>query len=322
MLIGSALVRAGISRSALPAPDLGRLSLDNWLKLKASIDQRARYQFVFGNIKALYVKERRYNEKQAALAAYNLIRSPQYAYSYLLFIYYGEAASQAASQGSTTVDAKPQNTIPDAPISTGSGFFISNQGHFVTNHHVIEDTTKVRVRVGEKTYSAKIIRVDERIDLALLKVDIKSGFTAIPISKSVNVSLGDRVFTIGFPMSRIQGILPKYTEGTISSLAGIRDEPSRFQISVPLQPGNSGGLLVNSRGHVIAVVVSGLSTRYFLKNEGVAPQVVNYAIKSSFLLGFLEGVTTAYVPATNANSKYGKDAIKRTQDSIGHVIAQ
>jgi serine protease Do len=151
---------------------------------------------------------------------------------------------------------------------------------------------------------------------------LKSVFLPLPITKSDGASLGDKIYTIGFPRSGIQGLLPKYTEGTISSMAGIRDEASRFQVSVPVQPGNSGGALVNENGQIVGVIVSGLSTKYFLENDGEPPQVVNYAIKSSFLLGFLEGTDVRYIIGTPRNAERGKASVRRTQHGIGHVITR
>ena len=151
---------------------------------------------------------------------------------------------------------------------------------------------------------------------------LKHVFLPLPITKSAEASLEGKIYTIGFPRSGIQGLLPKYTEGTISSLAGIRDEASRFQVSVTIQPGNSGGALVNENGQIVGVIVSGLSTKYFLKNDGAPPQVVNYANKSSFLLGFLEGTDVRYIIGTRQNAQRGKASVGRTQHGIGHVITR
>jgi S1-C subfamily serine protease len=102
--------------------------------------------------------------------------------------------------------------------------------------------------------------------------------------------LGASVFTIGFPNAVVQGLEPKLTRGEISSLAGIADDPRAFQISVPVQPGNSGGALVNLRGNVVGVVVERLNDFRALSASGSLPQNVNYAIKSSYALGLLESI--------------------------------
>jgi S1-C subfamily serine protease len=98
--------------------------------------------------------------------------------------------------------------------------------------------------------------------------------------------MGDAVFTIGFPNTQLQGVRPKYTNGRISSLSGLRDDPRKVQVTVPIQPGNSGGPLVDERGNVVGVVSSSLRDR-----PDEVRQLVNYAVKSSFALAFLESLT-------------------------------
>jgi S1-C subfamily serine protease len=98
------------------------------------------------------------------------------------------------------------------------------------------------------------------------------------------------VATVGFPNIGLQGFEPKLSKGDISSLAGIQDDVKQFQISVPIQHGNSGGALVDERGNVVGVVCAQLSQKAALETTGTLAQNVNYAIKSSYLLSFLEAV--------------------------------
>ena len=117
-------------------------------------------------------------------------------------------------------------------------------------------------------------------DIAVLKVS-GSGFHSSPITQSGSVKLGDSVFTIGFPNPGLQGVQPKLTDGKVNSLTGMRDDPRCFQISIAVQPGNSGGALVSSAGNVIGIVTARLSDEVALLTSGALPQNVNYAIKSS-----------------------------------------
>jgi S1-C subfamily serine protease len=130
------------------------------------------------------------------------------------------------------------------------------------------------------------VNADKANDVALLKVDGK--FTALPVALSRGVRLGESVFTIGFPNIELQGFAPKLTKGEISSLTGMQDDPREFQISVPVQPGNSGGPLVNQNGNVVGIVEAQLSDIATLQTTGSLPQNVNYAIKSSALNLLLE----------------------------------
>lgn len=172
--------------------------------------------------------------------------------------------------------------------ATGSGFAISDDGFLLTNCHVVADASSIEIKVGTNTLSAKLIKVDESHDLALLKVETK--FLALAVAPSRDIRLGMSVFTIGFPDILLQGLEPKLTKGEISSLAGPRDDPRYFQISVPIQPGSSGGPLVDMQGNVVGITSAQLDAGKTIKITGSLPQNVNYAVKSSFALAFLETV--------------------------------
>jgi serine protease Do len=112
----------------------------------------------------------------------------------------------------------------------------------------------------------------------------------LPLAPGSEIKLGDSVFTIGFPNTDIQGVAPKLTRGEISSMAGIRDNPRYFQISVPVQPGNSGGALVDERGNVVGVVAARLDDAVTYNASGALPQNVNYAVKGGLVYSFLNKV--------------------------------
>ena len=150
------------------------------------------------------------------------------------------------------------------------------------------NAAKVRLQTALGSISGKVVTVDVANDLALLKA--KGKFEALPVAASRAVKMGNTVATVGFPNVGLQGFAPKFARGEIASLTGPQDDPRFFQISVPLQPGNSGGALVDERGNVIGVVSAKLSAAAALESSGALPENVNYAVKSSFLLGFLESV--------------------------------
>jgi len=174
------------------------------------------------------------------------------------------------------------------PKATGTGFFITADGYLITNQHVAEHGSSVKVRTATGDLAAKLIRSDAANDLALLKVEGR--FTALAIKTSRGVRLGETIATLGFPNPGLQGFSPKLTKGEISSLAGLQDDPKHFQVSLAIQPGNSGGALVDASGNVVGVVVAKLSQRAALATTGTLAENVNYAVKSSFLLSFLESV--------------------------------
>src|SRR5262245_2866545 len=136
------------------------------------------------------------------------------------------------------------------------------------------------------------------------------------------MKLGNTVATVGFPNPGLQGFAPKLTRGEIGSLAGLQDDARYFQISVPVQPGNSGGALVDEHGNVIGVVSAKLSAKTALLTSGALPENVNYAVKSSFLLGFLEAVpeVAAKLPEPNTTNIKFDDVVQRAQKASALVL--
>jgi TPR repeat protein len=198
-------------------------------------------------------------------------------------------AKHAKHEAAQVEDKRPPiGSSGEEPKITGTGFMITRNGHLMTNYHVVKDCSKVRVQTGAGILAAEIVRVDAASDLALLKVT--GSFDALPVVSSRSIRLGAMVATVGFPNIGLQGFEPKLSKGNISSLAGIQDDVKQFQISVPVQPGNSGGALVDERGNVVGVVTAQLNQEAALASTGTLAQNVNYAVKSSYLLSFLEAI--------------------------------
>lgn len=171
-------------------------------------------------------------------------------------------------------------------ISTGSGFFIAPNGYLVTNAHVIDGYENIFIRTqNRRLLKATVIAIDKERDLALLKVEGK--YTPLRVDQTGRVSKGQRVMAIGYPQPTIQGSESKVTDGVISSFTGLRNDDNWFQISVPIQGGNSGGPLINEDGVVIGIVVATVNAQKFLSITGSIPQNVNFAIKSNVLSDFL-----------------------------------
>jgi len=172
--------------------------------------------------------------------------------------------------------------------SAGTGFFVTDDGYFVTCEHVVRGATSFHVRSPSGSLPARLIKKDRTIDVAVLKV--VGAFRALPVAAQPRVKLGDAVFTIGFPNPVVQGVEPKLTRGEISSMAGARDNPRYYQISVPVQPGNSGGALLDECGNAVGVVTSRLDDVATYEASGALPQNVNYAVKGGLVYNFLRGV--------------------------------
>ena len=150
-----------------------------------------------------------------------------------------EFKPRRAPDANISISAK---TIVDSnPAASGTGFFISEDGYLISNAHVVEGAAQVRLVTSVGLISAKVMKVDAANDLALLKAEGK--FSPLPVSSSRSVKLGATVATVGFPNIGLQGFAPKLAKGEIASLTGAADDARYFQISVPVQPGNSGGAL-------------------------------------------------------------------------------
>ncbi len=212
--------------------------------------------------------------------------------------------SNASNTFSTTIKPKPlptakqlpkanpsiiqteQSSIPDKLKYSGTGFMFGSKDYVITNWHVIRGAENIKVNFlnGEKINSEVLLK-DSTNDIAFLKLERSPQLPAssLKVGNSSNVRMGDKVFTIGYPAHWVMGQNPKYTEGVVNALSGIRDDPKVFQISVQIQPGNSGGPLFNQSGEVIGITQASLDPQLATESIGALPQNVNYAIKSSYI---------------------------------------
>ena len=173
----------------------------------------------------------------------------------------------------------PIASIPDMgklqAVSSGTGFYFTNDGYLATNHHVIENGARFLVldtRTGEYA-EADFVAQDPEGDLAILHVRGKKS-QPIPLAKRFDLRRGEDVMTLGYPRPRLQGAQQKATFGRVNSAKGMHDDISNVQVDLPIQPGNSGGPLIDSKGRAVGVVASTL---------GLRSQNVNYAIKIDLL---------------------------------------
>lgn len=148
---------------------------------------------------------------------------------------------------------------PNAFFSVGTGWPIET-GYVVTNNHVVSDSTEIILvdRAGNEIVAWPILR-DEQHDIALLAVrDATKLPPALPLA-GIQEHQGADVFTIGFPKPESPSDLPSRTSGIISEMNGVNADPNTYQTTVPIQPGNSGGPLLNMKGEVVGVVTAMLA---------------------------------------------------------------
>jgi len=169
----------------------------------------------------------------------------------------------------------------------GTGFAISRDGHILTANHIVANCDNVRVRFAKGEWrTARLLKQSSIFDAALLKV-ATSNAPHLSLCDPGFSKQGQRVFTIGYPAPGILGREAKYTEGVISSTTGLADEASLLQVTVPLQPGNSGGALVTLDGCVVGIITSSVAVAAFLDSTGTLPQNVNWAINADYVRDFL-----------------------------------
>ena len=183
----------------------------------------------------------------------------------------------------------PKQSSSSEWAGNGSGFFLSEDGFLATNYHVVEDAEAIEVSIvrdGEwEHHPAKVVLSDKENDLSILKIDDISfkNLPPIPYNFTTNIKdTGSEVFTLGYPIANIMGDEVKFTDGKISSKTGLQGDVTVYQISVPIQPGNSGGPLFDNNGNLVGITSSGLNKDYY-KSENV-----NYAIKSTYLKALVD----------------------------------
>jgi S1-C subfamily serine protease len=204
-----------------------------------------------------------------------------------------------------------------ARIRSGTGVIISDDGLILTAAHVVDGARKISISTKAGFQPAILAQIDKANDIALLKTD--GIFNAASVVRAKNIKLGQSVFTIGFPNINFQGFNPKMTKGEISSLTGFQDDPRHWQISLPVQSGNSGGPLFDEAGNVVGLVLAKLDAYQVLRSTGDLPQNVNYAIKSTYIFPLLEGYTLPQPLPVKQNSKL-ESVVEKAKDSVVLIV--
>ena len=172
-------------------------------------------------------------------------------------------------------------------VSTGSGFLVAPD-RVLTNQHVVNGCDRLVMRAPDGRWLAAVppARVDAGLDLALLAVPGLPG-PALPFRGGPSVRRGDGVVAYGFPLAGLLSSDAKLTRGEVNGLAGLADNRNQYQISAAVQPGNSGGPLLDMQGHVVGVVVSKLNAQRIAQRTGDIAQNMNFAVKGEAALAFL-----------------------------------
>jgi uncharacterized protein len=170
-------------------------------------------------------------------------------------------------------------------VGTGTGFFVSKEGHFLTNEHVVGGCTHIKVILPSGSVEGARYAQASENDLAVIKVPVAP--SRIATFRSAPARLGEDVIVVGYPLRGLLGDGLNVSTGTVAASLGPGNDRRLLQLTAPIQQGNSGGPLLDSTGHVVGVIVSKLDAVAVARATGDIPQNVNFAVKSALATSLL-----------------------------------
>jgi S1-C subfamily serine protease len=190
---------------------------------------------------------------------------------------------------------EPKPPVPEPkPVAAGTAFAINRTGEFLTNYHVVKGCLVVRLGVAGVQQDGTVVFTDERNDLALVRARV-TGVEPLRFREGKGIRPADGVVALGFPYAGLLATSPQVTTGAVSALAGIHDDSRVLQLTAPIQPGNSGGPLLDLSGNVVGVVSARINELAIAEATGTLPQNINFAIKSAIIREFLDAHRVDYL---------------------------
>jgi len=222
---------------------------------------------------------------------------------------------------------KPAEPSPMQPVApspgpkkeqggTGTAFAIDRAGDFLTNYHVVKGCSSLRLRVSGEWDQATLTASDERNDLAVIRVRPAPTLTPLRFRSGKGIRPADQVVALGFPYAGLLTTNLQVTTGAVSALSGIRDDSRYLQLTAPIQPGNSGGPLLDLSSNVVAVVSGRLNELLIAEATGTLPQNVNFAIKSGIVQAFLDASRIDYETAPSTEKRDPADVGEAAAKSV------
>ena len=210
--------------------------------------------------------------------------------------------SIALELAAAVLSDQPHTPSPSAPPralerkSTGSGFRVTTRGHVLTNAHVVQDCTEIRIPPAGTVHVAAR---DNSSDLALLQTLADAAHVSARFRQGRGIRPGANILVVGYPLRGLVASGTNVSTGAVSALAGPGDDRSLIQITAPVQPGNSGGPVLDAGGNVVGVVVGKLDAIKVAKSTGDIPQNVNFAVSAGAVRAFLddEGIPYETTPS-------------------------
>jgi S1-C subfamily serine protease len=225
----------------------------------------------------------------------------------------GASLPKAAAKASPPPVAPPTPALPErrttAVKSSGTGFAVSAGDVVLTNEHVVAGCSRLSAAAGDQEFDVKVIATDEASDLAAVRL-LGARLSALPLSTAPE-DLGGEIVVLGFPLTSVLGNDLRITTGVISALSGVRGERKVMQVSAAVQPGNSGGPVIDLWGGVDGVIVAKLGSRFSAEN-------VNFAVRVPVVRSFLELNGLHYVAHRRALLLRPADIVRK----MGHSVVQ
>jgi|SaaInlStandDraft_1057018.scaffolds.fasta_scaffold35908_1 S1-C subfamily serine protease len=211
--------------------------------------------------------------------------------------------NQSASSGS------PKLPPSASYLRSGSGFFVSQRA-VITNHHVINGCNKIFIAGMDR---AALVAEDETNDLAVI-FSKQPNDTYLRLT-DMRVVLGEDVSVFGYPLQQVLSPTIHMTKGNVSSLAGLSGNTALFQMTAPIQPGNSGGPVVNASGSVSGIATSTLSPQFAMRELGSLPQGVNFAVRASLVSNLMDiyGIEVGESPASLGTNTKAQAAVVKIE---------
>ena len=217
----------------------------------------------------------------------------------------GEASELRISIALALLSDQTHTPIPSSPPralerkSTGSGFRVTDRGHVLTNAHVVRECAEVRISPNG---TVQVAARDNSSDLALLQAPAGTAHVAARFRQGRGIRPGANILVVGYPLRGLVASGTNVSTGAVSALAGPGDDRSLIQITAPVQPGNSGGPVLDTGGNVVGVVVGKLDAMKVAKSTGDIPQNVNFAVSAGAVRAFLddEGIPYETAPSDEA----------------------
>jgi serine protease Do len=180
---------------------------------------------------------------------------------------------------------------------------------------VVAGASRIELRLPGRSEAipASVVVKDTRNDLAILRTAPIPGIIPISFADPSLVKVGQDTFTLGYPLGDLMGTTVRLSTGTIDSLLGLDGDPRMFQISDPVQPGNSGGPLFNKDGQIVGIVVAQLDAKVLYDAIGVIPQNVNFAVKANLLKNLLDTLPDGSQIGKQANGLQGMPREKQVE---------